>query len=346
MSHALASWQELSVDAAAELLAARVTVVGLRTKQAADPGMFGQMVPPAGKTLDWLNPLNDPMSEGGPNAVNKVTNKAEVDPFWGTARSGVVGAGIGAGLGGLQALMTPSRKRRWLHSLVSGALMGGGVGLGAGAAMNYGGQAVTPNKEQLLADTQAKIQKLQAVVEDPAVADAGKTQAITELTAARTELDRLGGQPTPVKSEYHDPTPEQRTAAGLPPETMSRQAGKWVGRNPEEAAARGVGGVVGAGLGGKIGTGVHDHMLWKRLQAAAPATPLTKPNFHAGMSPGRRAGRGLLGTLTSLLGGYAGQAIGGQAIGGPARTAAGPKLPSMANQSAPAGGHQEFIPNW
>ena len=54
-------WAELSVDAAADLLAARVTVIGLRTKRADNP-----MPSSFGQAAQWLDPRVDPAtwSEG------------------------------------------------------------------------------------------------------------------------------------------------------------------------------------------------------------------------------------------------------------------------------------------
>lgn len=259
------NWQELSVDDAAELLAARVTVVGLRTKQAADPqtGMFDQMVPPAGKTLDWLNPLKDPMVEGaGPNKINTVTGQRELDPFWGTARSGVVGAGLGLGLGGLQALMTPSRKRRWLHSLLSGALMGGGVGLGAGAAMNYGGQATGDTRETMLAKVQQRKAELAAEFgkqqtpdrREAIAAEQQKTdQEVARLTALAPAADAPAADaPTPAATTKTRPRYADLRANGATPTAATLRGGAntamdFVEANPGAAVGTGVGGLIGSG---------------------------------------------------------------------------------------------------
>ena len=199
-------WSQVTCQQAAELIAARGAACGMmklaqagyqqpvgHTKTAEDPPAKLEL-----KTiLDRLNPFGSALptmdAASHPHRTPGIT-----DPGWGTARAGIAGAGLGLGLGAISTAMRPEKKRNWLKTLLSGAVMGGGIGAGAGAAYHYGGLAALPTPETEAAaiasrltaiDTKLTAQDTPGDVAAKLLTERGRLLTkVNELTATNPEI--------------------------------------------------------------------------------------------------------------------------------------------------------------
>lgn len=110
------------------------TVYTTRIKQA-DP--IAAKPESAAQALEWLF-HNRPQVRGADGTMT-------TDPVWGTAGNALIGAGVGAGIGGLSTLFSKKRKN-WMRNALLGALMGG-AGVGGLSAIGYGANALGQETE-------------------------------------------------------------------------------------------------------------------------------------------------------------------------------------------------------
>lgn len=73
-----------------------------------------------------------------PTVTNASGTGVHTDPAWGTIGKTLLGAGIGAGAGGLMSVFDEKRRKNWLRNALMGGLLGAGVGGGLGAMYHYG----------------------------------------------------------------------------------------------------------------------------------------------------------------------------------------------------------------
>jgi hypothetical protein len=98
--------------------------------------------------LDWIsNNFTQPVSAGVQNAVGPSTTAGVGSQVGNAVARGLLGAGVGAGLGGLSSMLQDKRHRRPLSSMLQGAALGGlGTAAGSLAYDNWGDIGKGPPK--------------------------------------------------------------------------------------------------------------------------------------------------------------------------------------------------------
>jgi hypothetical protein len=258
MTHHLNQYCELDIKQASVVLA-QVTVVNRRLHEKT-----------AGGVQDWLNAAGTSaqtmLGDAGTKAQDIIKNLSNsADPNWGAARHGLIGAGVGAGIGGLASLRQPKGKRRTLANLVQGALLGGTVGGLGSLALNYGNEylsKVPPSQlQKAITDAELKAKTLQVQGADPATIDAAKqhaealkAQVTTEPAADGTPVRPPAPSSPPVSTLERVENAYQNAAAG-----NYGDAGNSLIQNPGGALlGGGVGAAGGYGLG-YLGGATADH---------------------------------------------------------------------------------------
>lgn len=271
-------WSQVTCQQAAELIAARGAACGMmklaqagyqqptgHTKTAVDPPAKLDL-----KTiLDRLNPFGSELPTMG-TAAHPHGTPGVTDPGWGTARAGIAGAGLGLGLGAISTAMRPEKKRNWLKTLLSGAVMGGGIGAGAGAAYHYGGlaslQSIEAKYKALLEERKGLSKNIPGAegseIRNVEKSKRGERGAVidAELKVLVDKDPNLAALASPVSSDASlaeslelDPRAPKPTSTDKAVET-GLNAGKWVGNeivdsHPATMLSMAGGGMLGAAAG-------------------------------------------------------------------------------------------------
>lgn len=133
---------------------------------------------------------------------------------WEAARNGLIGAGIGAGAGGLASLSQPKGRRRSLSTMLQGALLGAGIGGGGTLAMQQAGLVnATPDS-----GVHKRIDELSRTL------DRNVARKVPEQNAAvQEELAKLQERAKTI------PAPQSATPPPLGPQLRSSARDAWNG---------------------------------------------------------------------------------------------------------------------
>jgi hypothetical protein len=165
---------------------------------------------------EWLKNLGGQASEYANQIGTGVTEGAKA--IWANphAQNALIGAGVGAGLGGLNSLVNKDRRKRFFSDVLTGGLMGGAIGGGGSALYHYGlkGEAPIAGANNPTVDPAKAREETDKILQigssDPAKAEAIKAW-LPKLDKARAVVDAAK-------------TPDARSAAEKKLNELMREA--------------------------------------------------------------------------------------------------------------------------
>lgn len=311
MTNHLHQFCNLSCEQASEVLAT-VTAINrrARAKQAAWTDELGKYV---GQAKDYAGQLGQQAGDTLRSIGQAGTPEMEA------TRNALIGAGIGAGAGGLMSLTQPKEKRRSLRSMTQGAVLGGLAGGGGTlAAQNLPGVWGTLNGQtptdlpKTVADAELDLRQMraqgykpEALQEQQQTVDALKQQLASAAPPAADAADATAPATPPVKAPgmlERIPVAAESLAAGEPgnaigafaPNKTNAEYGAVGGLAAGTAAGFGVGHLLDKGNISRVGGDAAASALQgavsgpelAEIQKALPTYGHVIPP--RGMTPGRR----------------------------------------------------------